>query len=725
MASPSITVRVVRQPGTAPARPLPYCGQEYEVLKQQCQQRQRLFRDPFFDAVPSSLGYLELGPWATATRGLEWRRPQEICRSPKFIREGMSRTDVEQGQLGNCWFLAAAASLTLYPRLMQRVVPRGQSFAQGDYAGIFHFQFWQYGQWVDVVVDDRLPVKDRKLVFVRSHQRDEFWMPLLEKAYAKLNGSYEAMSGGYMNEAFVDFTGGVGESYPLKLPNPELFQTIRAALQTRSLMGAHIKITQQEDMEAQTPEGLVKGHAYSITGVRTLHLSGRELKLLRLRNPWGQTEWTGRWSDHSPLWESLDLQLQASLRVKKEDGEFWMQMADFLRYFDALEICSLTPDLLEEEEGRGWNVSSVQDRWSIGLTAGGCRSSGPYDSFWLNPQYHLRLRETEAPAQSLEPGCTLLVSLMQMDRRRSKRLGKDFLPIGFEILKMPQEVTVSRARLRQLRPYAATPGPAVKTWVGYLALQNAAARRAWLQSRRAEVWTAYVPMRDVTGRYKLPPGDYLLIPSTGYPLQESDFTLRIFTTTPHEFSEIDDEIRIESRPLQAIANEEAMERAVLAQAGLDKQIDAAGLQDNLNSYLANQSRLKLDGFGLELCQKLVQHCNCSQMGKLTLPEFKDLCSKIQAWEALFLEYDTDLSGTINIHEIPLVLDAAGFHLNRSLQEAITRRYCDRSLLIDFNNFLACMVQLEAIFRQCKEHDKASTGTISMTQEQWLELATLT
>ena len=59
---------------------------------------------------------------------------QEICSSPRMFVGGASRFDVRQGVLGNCWLLAAVASLTVNQKLLHRVVPAEQDF-DNDYCG--------------------------------------------------------------------------------------------------------------------------------------------------------------------------------------------------------------------------------------------------------------------------------------------------------------------------------------------------------------------------------------------------------------------------------------------------------------------------------------------------------------------------------------------------------------------------------------------------------------
>ncbi|TDH11153.1 hypothetical protein EPR50_G00057990 [Perca flavescens] len=246
-----------------------FSQQDYETLRQQCLKSGRLFEDNCFPAEPTSLGYNELGPNSSKTKGVVWKRPKELCPNPKFIDDGATRMDICQGALGDCWLMAAIASLTLDQDILAFVVPQEQSFTEG-YAGIFHFQIWQFGEWVDVVIDDRLPTRNGKLLFVHSAEGLEFWSALLEKAYAKLYGSYEALSSGNVIEGFEDFTGGIAEVYTLDKAPPKLFQLMQKALSLGSLLGCSID---------------------------KVHFQGEPVQLLRIRNPWGNKEWTGPWSD--------------------------------------------------------------------------------------------------------------------------------------------------------------------------------------------------------------------------------------------------------------------------------------------------------------------------------------------------------------------------------------------------------------------------------------------
>ncbi|CAL9701344.1 unnamed protein product [Knipowitschia caucasica] len=171
--------------------------QDFEKLRTKCVSRNRKFVDTKFRPNFNSLGLLP-GMTMEETKRIKWFRPKEILEmlnikeEPQFSIAGESRFDFAQGYLGNSWFLAAAASLTLNKKIKDQVVPK-QSF--DDYAGIFHFRFWRYGKWVDVVIDDLLPVYINGFLSVHSTPVTEFWAPLMEKAYAKVCGSYGDMQG--------------------------------------------------------------------------------------------------------------------------------------------------------------------------------------------------------------------------------------------------------------------------------------------------------------------------------------------------------------------------------------------------------------------------------------------------------------------------------------------------------------------------------------------------
>lgn len=199
----------------------------------------------------------------------------------------------------------------------------------------------------------------------------------------RLHGSYEALKGGTTCEALEDFTGGVAEFYELKEAPENLFHILVTGFERNSMMGCSIE-PDPNVLEAETPEGLIRGHAYSITKVKfvdiqTPNTSGK-IPLLRLRNPWGnEAEWNGPWSDQSSEWRYISDDIKQDLGLNFDvDGEFWMSYRDFLKYFDRVEICNLSPDSLSDEQishgKKKWEMSTFEGEWVSGVSAGGCRN---------------------------------------------------------------------------------------------------------------------------------------------------------------------------------------------------------------------------------------------------------------------------------------------------------------------------------------------------------------
>uniref|UniRef100_A0A5G2QY66 Calpain 9 n=1 Tax=Sus scrofa TaxID=9823 RepID=A0A5G2QY66_PIG len=608
-------------------------GQSFEELRRACLQKGVLFEDTDFPADSSSLFYSE-----RPQIPFVWKRPGEIVKNPEFILGGATRTDICQGELGDCWLLAAIASLTLNEKALARVVPHNQSFGPG-YAGIFHFQFWQHSEWLDVVIDDRLPTFRDRLVFLHSADHNEFWSALLEKAYAKLNGSYEALKGGSAIEAMEDFTGGVAETFTTKEAPGNFYEILEKALTRGSLVGCSIDIRNAAESEARTPFGLIKGHAYTVTGVDQVNIRGQKVELIRVRNPWGQVEWTGSWSDR-------------------------MAFRDFRAHFDKVEVCNLTPDALEEDAVHKWEVTVHQGSWVRGSTAGGCRNF--LDTFWTNPQIKLSLTEKDEGQEE----CTFLVALMQKDRRKLKRFGANVLTIGYAIYQCPGQE-----------------GHLNKDFFRYHASQARS--------------KTFINLREVSDRFRLPPGDYILIPSTFEPHQEADFCLRIFSEKKAITRDMDGSVDIDlpeppkpTAPGQETEEERQFQALFKQVAGEDMEVTAEELKYVLNAVLQKKKDIKFKELSLISCKNIISLMDTSGNGKLEFSEFKVFWDKLKKWMSLFLQFDADKSGTMSSYELRSALKAAGFQLSSPLLQLIVLRYADPELQLGFDDFLNCLVRLE-------------------------------
>ncbi|KAK2177398.1 hypothetical protein NP493_599g02062 [Ridgeia piscesae] len=486
----------------------------YDDVKATCQEEGCLWEDPDFPAEESSI-YFKDPP--SVWPDIEWLRPGEICDDPQLFIDGANRMDVNQGILGDCWLLAAVSCLATNQKLLHRVIPDGQNFEEGDYAGVFRFVLWQYGRWVEVLIDDRLPTNNGKLIYMHSDDKNEFWSALLEKAYAKLNGSYESLSGGLTSEALTDFTGGVVERFQLKEQTPDdLYKRMVKAFTKGALMGCSIDASPDE-MEGQLDNGLIIGHAYSITDVRyvdveTPRVSGR-IPMVRVRNPWGDShEWKGAWGDGSEEWSLIqDDEREEMGLMFDHDGEFWMSYKDFSGEYEKLEICHLGPDTLaavdNDEEDTKWEGSVCDGSWKRRVNAGGCRNFA--DTFWTNPQFRVSIVD---PDEDDEDGNgSIIVGLMQKERRKMRMEGKDNHTIGYAIYEL------------------------ANTDSGTL-------DRRYLETHRSAAMSkTFTNLREVSGHHSLPPGDYVIIPSTFEPNEEGDFVLRIFSEQKHEVNELDEE----------------------------------------------------------------------------------------------------------------------------------------------------------------------------------------
>ena len=128
-----------------------------------------------------------------------------IYRPPEgyvFIRHGITESDINQGSLGSCWLLSTVGSFASMDdkSLIENVLNAKFNQKNGPREGKLVFRFYRFNKFEDVVIDDRLPLIQQEM----AEDSRDWWVPLIEKAYAKFYGSYKLWSKYELNFTSLD-----------------------------------------------------------------------------------------------------------------------------------------------------------------------------------------------------------------------------------------------------------------------------------------------------------------------------------------------------------------------------------------------------------------------------------------------------------------------------------------------------------------------------------------
>ncbi|CAE8662576.1 unnamed protein product, partial [Polarella glacialis] len=175
-----------------------------------------------------------------------------------------------------------------------------------------------------------------------STRRCQLWASVIEKAFAKACGSYEALASGTCDEALSVLTGWPCTVIHFSREDFDADMLWHALIEGR--VDKFLMTCSSADRNDRYQTGLKPSHAYSLLDVTdTRDQNGSRLQLLKLGDPHFHIKRRGAWSDTSHSWPP---ELRRQLRVSDAAaaGIFFLELSEFLQWFDNCTICRVRDD---------------------------------------------------------------------------------------------------------------------------------------------------------------------------------------------------------------------------------------------------------------------------------------------------------------------------------------------------------------------------------------------
>jgi len=327
--------------------------------------------DPLFPSTATSIaepgifcGDTAAGLHAPCSKYNSWKTFEEVAavlvRPYSIIGpSGITFNDIQQGELGNCYFLSALASIaSVNPNIIQNMFVETWLWS----SGIFKTKWLINGKESIIAVDNKIPAGAYNTYFTHPSLTGEWWPVVLAKSWAKIFGSFKAAESGYQSTVVNAITRSPSTAV-------ETASKTDAAIWELLMTAKSKKYPMYASTSSAAQYGLVKGHAYSILKPYNHPVYGQVVKCY---NPWGSDKYKGAIPNNPEI--NGDKPGVFTIALSEFRGAFaWYTYNQFIDGYKVTALADLSPgsavyDLSVSYVGKFW-VSVV---WPMQRIVDGC-----------------------------------------------------------------------------------------------------------------------------------------------------------------------------------------------------------------------------------------------------------------------------------------------------------------------------------------------------------------